>query len=153
MQKPRVEHSHKPCSTTASRPRCVMRYWTEPVPIGRATTKPPLAKRSRVTRLLNSPTLRPISPAAFSCFKSSRSPRVRTKLHSKTSRHYVTRITRDVRATLQAMVMRLGVVRRRGQEVPHSRPSRAYNAHRVLFRRPPSPSYTPANARLCAAFC
>ena len=82
--KPRAEHSHKPCSTIASRPRCVMRYWTESVPIGRATTKPPLAKRSRVTRLLNSPTLRPISPAAFSCFKSSRSPRVRTKLHPKT---------------------------------------------------------------------
>jgi hypothetical protein len=69
---------HTSCSSMASLPRCVMRYWTDSTPVGRATTKPPFARRSSVTRVLNLRTLRPRSPAPISCFKTSRSARFRT---------------------------------------------------------------------------
>ena len=76
---------HASCSSMASLPRCVMRYWTDSTPIGRATTKPPFARRSRVTRAFNSRTLRPRSPAPISCFNTSRSARARAYLDPATN--------------------------------------------------------------------
>jgi hypothetical protein len=52
LERSAARHDHVSCSSIASLPRCVMRYWTDSVPIGRATTRPPFAKRSRVTRCL-----------------------------------------------------------------------------------------------------